>query len=88
MQAEPEFMLAAKKCFSVEKICSEELDELYQCADVDVLRLQHLPDGSAAGGCLTLPPILAFFQPDLSRSSPVRCSVYYSLRRWRGAGAW
>lgn len=49
-QAEPEFMLAAKKCFSVEKICSEELDELYQCADVDVLRLQHLPDGSAADG--------------------------------------
>lgn len=40
--AEPDFKAAAAAHFSVEMVPSLELDEVYQCSDVDVLRLRRL----------------------------------------------
>ncbi len=41
VQAEPEFLKAAEKHFSVAHVPSEELDETYQTVDVDVLLLRR-----------------------------------------------
>ncbi|PSC72502.1 lysine methyltransferase METTL21D [Micractinium conductrix] len=49
-QAEPEFLAHAAAHFSVETVGSEELDEVYQSADVDVLRVRPLTCGAPAGG--------------------------------------
>lgn len=38
-QAEPQFLAAAGQHFCIEAVPSEELDEVFQCADVDVLLL-------------------------------------------------
>lgn len=54
-QAEPQFLEAAGKFFTIETVGSDELDEVYQTADVDVLRLRLLEargPSEAAGGCL------------------------------------
>lgn len=40
--AEPSFKAAAARHFSVELMPSCELDEVYQCSDVDALRLRPL----------------------------------------------
>jgi hypothetical protein len=40
--AEPAFRQAAVKHFSIELVPGDELDEVYQCSDVDVLRLRRL----------------------------------------------
>lgn len=55
-QAEPQFLAAAAPFFNVKTVPSEDLDEVYQCADVDVLLLTLKPakDGGALtgrGGC-------------------------------------
>lgn len=42
LQAEPQFLEAAGKHFAIETVGSDELDEVYQTADVDVLRLRRL----------------------------------------------
>lgn len=53
-QAEPQFLEAAGKFFTIETVGSDELDEVYQTADVDVLRLRLLeargPSEAADGG--------------------------------------
>lgn len=41
--AEPDFKAAAAAHFTVELVPGSELDEVYQCSDVDVLRLRRLP---------------------------------------------
>ncbi|KAF6266140.1 putative methyltransferase-domain-containing protein [Scenedesmus sp. NREL 46B-D3] len=41
--AEPAFKLAAARHFAFELVPDDELDEVYQCSDVDVLRLRRLP---------------------------------------------
>eukprot|EP00882_Tetradesmus_deserticola_P029667 GHRQ01033253.1.p1 GENE.GHRQ01033253.1~~GHRQ01033253.1.p1 ORF type:complete len:160 (+),score=50.83 GHRQ01033253.1:167-646(+) len=41
--AEPAFKLAAAQHFEVGLVPGDELDEVYQCSDVDVLRLRRLP---------------------------------------------
>ncbi|PRW45633.1 hypothetical protein C2E21_5777 [Chlorella sorokiniana] len=38
-QAEPQFLAAAGQHFTIQTVPSEDLDEVYQCADVDVLLL-------------------------------------------------
>ena len=38
-QAEPQFLAAAGQHFCIQTVPSEELDEVFQCADVDVLLL-------------------------------------------------
>lgn len=40
--AEPAFRAAAAAHFAVEVVPGSELDEVYQCSDVDVLRLMRL----------------------------------------------
>lgn len=47
-QAEPEFLEAARRHFNIEVVSSEELDEVYQCTDVDVIRLRPLSRGNGA----------------------------------------
>ncbi|KAL4447760.1 hypothetical protein ABPG75_004979 [Micractinium tetrahymenae] len=52
-QAEPQFLEAAGKHFSIETVRGDELDEVYQTCDVDVLRLrlrQTQATSEAAGG--------------------------------------
>jgi hypothetical protein len=41
--AEPAFRKAAAQHFSIELVPRDELDDVYQCSDVDVLRLRRLP---------------------------------------------
>lgn len=41
--AEADFKAAAAAHFSIELVPGSELDEVYQCSDVDVLRLTRLP---------------------------------------------
>jgi hypothetical protein len=41
--AEPAFKRAAAQHFEIELVPSDELDEVYQCSDVDLLRLRRLP---------------------------------------------
>ncbi len=53
LQAEPQFLEAAGKHFAIETVGSDKLDEVYQTADVDVLRLRRLGAArasEAAGG--------------------------------------
>lgn len=40
--AQPAFRAAAEQHFEVALVPAEELDEVYQCSDVDVLRLRRL----------------------------------------------
>lgn len=40
--AEADFKAAASQHFGIELISGPELDEMYQCSDVDVLRLKRL----------------------------------------------
>lgn len=42
LYAEPDFLKACKGLFSVETVPVEELDEVFNCIDVDVLRLRKL----------------------------------------------
>jgi hypothetical protein len=46
--AEPAFKSAAAQHFEIELVPNDELDEVYQCSDVDVLRLRRLPDEKEA----------------------------------------
>ncbi|KAL4419147.1 hypothetical protein ABPG77_002660 [Micractinium sp. CCAP 211/92] len=66
-QAEPQFLEAAGKHFAIETVGSDELDEVYQTADVDVLRLRRLGAArasEAAGGLVVpLPPAPRPVQP-------------------------
>jgi hypothetical protein len=41
--AEPAFKRAAAQHFEIELVPGEELDEVYQCSDVDVLQLLRRP---------------------------------------------
>lgn len=43
--AEPAFKQAAAHLFRIEMLRSDELDEVYQCSDVDVLRLSRSAQG-------------------------------------------
>lgn len=47
LQAEEEFLAAAAPHFTIETVPDEELDTVYQCADVDVLLLR--PKAAQAG---------------------------------------
>uniref|UniRef100_A0A383VHV1 Uncharacterized protein n=1 Tax=Tetradesmus obliquus TaxID=3088 RepID=A0A383VHV1_TETOB len=54
--AEPAFKKeAAQQGFSIELVPGDELDEVYQCSDVDVLRLRRLPatDEQKAQGAIS-----------------------------------
>lgn len=52
-QAEPQFLAAAAPFFNVKTVPSEDLDEVYQCADVDVLLLTLKPAEDGEQGELT-----------------------------------
>jgi len=54
--AEPAFIKQAEQYFSITTVAPDELDDTYQCSDVDVLRLQYKParllaPGAAAATC-------------------------------------
>ena len=48
LSAEEEFLAACEDHFTVERVPSSDLDEVYQCTDVDVLHLRKV--GSARKG--------------------------------------
>lgn len=66
LQAEPEFLKGAERHFTIQAVPSSELDEVYQCTDVDVLRLTLKTSRTSAssGGCpCPTSPLSAIHRP-------------------------